>query len=42
MATGHPEGLLILKPAELAALTFVLAEEYPALAPGGHRSSASS
>lgn len=24
MPTGHPEGFLVLKPAELAALTFVL------------------
>lgn len=33
MATGHPEGLLILKPAELAALTFVLTRGVPSTCP---------
>lgn len=33
MATGHPEGLLILKPAERAALTFVFTRGVPSTCP---------
>lgn len=45
-ATEHPEGLFVLNPAELAALTFVLTRAqgagYPALASGGPRTRCSS